>query len=96
LLHNRKDFVVDSMSGFGLIQGGLLELLRAQRPADALARIKRLDGWLPEARRGLFAPLAVAARHLRGDPADARILDQQAPEVREAVEMILRAAQKPK
>jgi DNA-binding MarR family transcriptional regulator len=78
----------------GLLQGGLLELLRAKRPADALAWIDRLDGWLPETKRGLFAPLAVAARHLRGEPADARILDQQAPEVREAVEMILREAQK--
>jgi DNA-binding MarR family transcriptional regulator len=77
----------------GLLQGGLLELLRAKRPADALAWIERLDGWLPETKRGLFAPLAIAARHLRGEPADARILDQQAPEVREAVEMILREAQ---
>jgi hypothetical protein len=75
-----------------LIQGGLLQLLRARRPADALAWIERLDGWLPAAKRGLFAPLGIAARHLRGEPADARILDQQAPEVRESVEMILREA----
>ncbi len=79
----------------GLIQSGLLTLLRVKRPADAMAWIERLDTWLPEAKRGLFSPFAVAARHLRGDPADARILDQQAPEIRESVEMILREAHKP-
>ena len=53
-------------------------------------------GIAPQEMAGLFEPFAIAARYLRGSPEDARILDQQAPEVRQLVEMIIRDANREK
>jgi len=75
------------------LNGVLLELIRQQRYDNVLTWVERLDDWSPADGRGVFAPLAIAARHLRGDKADRRLLDQQPPEVRKAVEMIIREAE---
>jgi tetratricopeptide (TPR) repeat protein len=74
------------------LSGALMNLINQGRHDDALTWISRLDQWLPEERQGLFSTMAIAARHLRGAKEDARILDQQPPEVRAAVESIVQAA----
>ena len=78
----------------GMLQHALLQLLRAKRHESALEWIDRLDQWLPNDKKGLFQPFAIAARHLRGQTDDKRILDQQAPEIRQLVEMILEEVEK--
>ena len=78
----------------GMIQRALVDLLRAKRTEKALEWIERLDQWLPEAKKSLFQPFEVAARHLGGQPEDRRILDQQAPEVRQFIEQVLEEVEK--
>ena len=85
-----REDISDLVGGF--LNGVLLELLRAGRHADVISWVERLDECSPPDRRGVFAPLAVAARHQRGLAEDRHLLDQQPPEVRQAVEMILRTA----
>ncbi len=81
---------VDIAAGFLSI--ALTGLIGKGRYDDALVWIERLDQWFPEDRQGLFATFAIAAKHLRGRKEDARILDQQPPEVRAVVEAIGQAA----
>ena len=78
-----------------IVSQGLLECL-VNRTADAaLEWIDFIDLQLSDEKRGLWNPFRIAARHLRAVEddkkfkEDIRILDRQAPEVREAVVGIL-------
>jgi hypothetical protein len=78
----------------GLLVGALTSLLRETGPEPFLALLDTAKSAILPNRRELLAPVEIAARHLRNGPEDERILDQQTPEMRSTVEMILNEVRK--